>query len=71
MTVSDTGEGISAEVQRHLFEPFFTTKSADQGSGLGLSIVYSIVISLGWAIEVWSEVGRGAKFSVYLPALAT
>lgn len=71
LTVSDTGEGISAEVQRHLFEPFFTTKSADQGSGLGLSIVYSIVKSLGGAIEVWSEVGRGAKFSVYLPALTT
>jgi two-component system cell cycle sensor histidine kinase/response regulator CckA len=65
--VSDTGCGIPPDVQRHLFEPFFTTKPPDQGTGLGLSIVYGIVRSLGGGIEVHSEVGRGAAFTVYLP----
>ena len=68
ISVSDTGEGMTPEVQRHLFEPFFTTKESDKGSGLGLSIVYSIVKSLAGAIEVWSEEGQGAKFTIYLPA---
>ena len=63
LSVSDTGYGIPAEIQRHLFEPFFTTKPADQGTGLGLSIVYGIVNGLGGAIEVRSELGRGATFT--------
>ena len=67
LTVSDTGHGIPADIQRHLFEPFFTTKPSDQGTGLGLSIVYGIVKGLGGAIEVESEIGRGATFKVYLP----
>jgi two-component system cell cycle sensor histidine kinase/response regulator CckA len=67
LSVSDTGCGIPADMQRHLFEPFFTTKPPEQGTGLGLSIVYGIVKSLGGAIEVQSEVGRGATFTVYLP----
>src|SRR5687767_5044109 len=67
LSVSDTGHGIPADIQRHLFEPFFTTKPADQGTGLGLSIVYGIVKSLGGAIEVQSEVGHGATFTIYLP----
>ncbi len=67
LSVRDTGEGMPPEVQRHLFEPFFTTKPPDKGSGLGLSIVYSIVTSLGGAIEVHSEVGRGSTFNIYLP----
>ena len=67
LSVSDTGHGIPAEVQRHMFEPFFTTKSADQGTGLGLSIVYGIVTSLGGAIDVRSDFGRGATFTIYLP----
>jgi two-component system cell cycle sensor histidine kinase/response regulator CckA len=70
LSVSDTGCGIPAELQRHLFEPFFTTKPPEQGTGLGLSIVYGIVKSLGGAIEVQSEVGRGAAFTVYLPFVA-
>ena len=65
--VRDTGQGIPPEAQRHLFEPFFTTKAADQGTGLGLSIVYGIVKDLGGAIDVQSEVGRGATFTIYLP----
>jgi len=67
ISVRDNGEGISPEIQRHLFEPFFTTKPSDQGTGLGLSIVYGIVKSLGGAIEVQSEVGQGATFTIYLP----
>jgi signal transduction histidine kinase len=67
LSVSDTGHGISADVQRHLFEPFFTTKGADQGTGLGLSIVYGIVKGLSGAIEVQSEVGRGTTFTIYIP----
>jgi PAS domain S-box-containing protein len=67
LSVSDTGHGIPADIQRHLFEPFFTTKPSDQGTGLGLSIVYSIVKSLGGAIDVQSEVGQGATFTIYLP----
>ena len=67
LSVRDTGQGIPPEIQRHLFEPFFTTKSADQGTGLGLSIVYGIVKGLGGAIEVQSEVGQGATFTIYLP----
>jgi two-component system cell cycle sensor histidine kinase/response regulator CckA len=67
LSVSDTGHGIPADIQRHLFEPFFTTKPADQGTGLGLSIVYGIVKSLGGAVEVQSELGHGATFTVYLP----
>ena len=67
LSVSDTGHGIPADVLRHLFEPFFTTKPPDQGTGLGLSIVYGIVKSLGGAVEVQSEVGNGATFTIYLP----
>jgi two-component system cell cycle sensor histidine kinase/response regulator CckA len=69
MIVRDTGVGIPAKVLAHLFEPFFTTKSADQGTGLGLSIVYSIVKGLSGAIEVQSEVGHGAAFTIYLPVV--
>ena len=67
LTVSDTGHGVPADIQRHLFEPFFTTKPADKGTGLGLTIVYGIVKTLGGAIEVQSEVGRGSAFTIYLP----
>jgi PAS domain S-box-containing protein len=71
LSVSDTGEGIAADIQRHLFEPFFTTKPVDKGTGLGLSIVYGIVKGLQGAIEVDSEVGHGATFTVYLPIAAS
>jgi two-component system, cell cycle sensor histidine kinase and response regulator CckA len=67
MSVRDSGHGIPAEIQRHLFEPFFTTKPADKGTGLGLSIVYGIVKGLGGAIEIQSEIGEGATFTIYLP----
>ena len=67
LSVNDTGHGIPADVLRHLFEPFFTTKPSDQGTGLGLSIVYGIVKGLGGGIEVQSDVGHGATFTIYLP----
>jgi hypothetical protein len=70
VSVHDTGSGIPADIQRHLFEPFFTTKPADKGTGLGLSIVYGIAQALGGAVEVDSEVGEGATFTVYLPLAA-
>ena len=67
LSVRDTGEGIAPDIRRHVFEPFFTTKSPDKGTGLGLSIVYGIVKGLGGAIDVQSEPGEGATFTVYLP----
>lgn len=71
ITVSDTGPGMSPEVQSRIFEPFFTTKEMTKGTGLGLSTAVSIVKSHGGFINVYSELHRGSQFSVYLPALDT
>jgi len=65
--VSDTGTGIAPEIIDKVFEPFFTTKPREQGTGLGLSTVYGIAKQLGGAVEVQSAVGKGARFSVWLP----
>jgi PAS domain S-box-containing protein len=69
LTVSDTGYGIDPAIVQRVFEPFFTTKSVDEGTGLGLSVVYGIVKGHGGAINVYSEQGKGAVFHIYLPRI--
>lgn len=71
ITVSDTGPGMSPEVQSRIFEPFFTTKEMTKGTGLGLSTALTIVKSHGGFINVYSEQHKGSQFTVYLPALDT
>jgi PAS domain S-box-containing protein len=69
ITVSDTGMGMSPEVTERIFEPFFTTKEPGKGTGLGLSTALGIVESHGGCLKVYSEVGRGSEFRVYLPTI--
>ncbi|MEW6439748.1 MAG: ATP-binding protein [bacterium] len=65
--IADTGPGIAEDVLPHIFEPFFTTKEEGKGTGLGLSLVYGIIENHDGRIQVASEVGKGATFSIYLP----
>jgi two-component system, cell cycle sensor histidine kinase and response regulator CckA len=70
ITIADTGTGIAPDLLDKIFDPFFTTKGIGHGTGLGLSTVHSIIKSHGGFVTVYSEVGKGTSFHLYLPELA-
>jgi PAS domain S-box-containing protein len=69
LSVTDNGTGMSDEIVKRIFDPFFTTKDIGKGTGLGLATSQSIIKSLNGFINVYSEIGKGTQFTVYIPAL--
>jgi len=67
LEVADSGTGMAPGVLEHIFDPFYTTKPSNQGTGLGLASVRSVIEACGGHIEVESSVGSGSRFRVYLP----
>ncbi|WP_315786551.1 ATP-binding response regulator [Fischerella sp. JS2] len=69
ITIADTGIGMPTEILDRIFEPFFTTKEIGKGTGLGLSTVRGIIKGFGGFVNVFSQVGKGTEFKVFLPAV--